>query len=224
MTGRVLSELLRSPQSVARQCVEQQRLQELALVSIGAIALCGALFGATVGGYRGGLQVLYAAIKVPAACLWTLAVCVPAYYAFANVFARPLPMRAVAALTLASIARASLVLLAAVPVLWLMIDMGASYHATALWSSVAYGLSGLAALGVLLRALDRAARRGLVVGLMVGLFCVVGGQSAWMLRPYLGRPSQAEVPLLRAPDGVFAERVWTSGRSSLGWFDEEPYP
>lgn len=89
---------------------------------------------------------------------------------------------------------------------------------------MAYGLSGLAALGVLLRALDRAARRGLVVGLMVGLFCVVGGQSAWMLRPYLGRPSQAEVPLLRAPDGVFAERVWTSGRSSLGWFDEEPYP
>ena len=221
MNARIVSQLLRAPEQVARECVEERRLPQLALVSISAIALGGALFGATVGGYRGGLQVLYSAIKVPAACLWTLALCVPAYYAFTNIFGRALPVRVVAALTLASIARASLVLLAAVPVIWLMVDMGASYHATALWASVAYGLAGLSALGVMLRALGDRSKRFVVAGLMVSLFCIVGGQSAWIMRPYLGRPSQAEVPFLRAPDGVFAERVWKSGRSSMGWFDEE---
>ena len=224
MSARIVSDLLRSPQAIAEQSTQGRDLRSLALVSLGAIVLGGAAFGATVGGYRGGLQVLYAAIKVPAACLWTLTLCMSGYYAVANVFGTTLSMRAIAALTLASIARASLVLLACVPALWLMIDLGASYHTTALWASVAYGLSGLAALGVFLRALGNGRRRWLMAGLMVALFCIAGGQGAWMLRPYLGRPSQTEIPFLRSPDGVFAERVWTSGRSSMGWFDSEGSP
>jgi hypothetical protein len=224
MSRPSISHVLRQPGELARQCLQQRELRELALFSIAAIALCGAIFGATIGSSRGGVQVLYAAVKVPAACLLTLAVCAPAYYAFANVFGRAWSMRTVVGLTLSSIARASLALLATVPPLWFLIDTGAGYHATAFWAALAYGASGLAALGVLVRALGEGRHRLLVLALVVGMFGLVGGQTAWMLRPYLGRPSQASVPFLRAPDGVFAERVWTSGQSAAGVWEGEDEP
>jgi hypothetical protein len=37
-----------------------------------------------------------------------------------------------------------------------------------------------------------------------------------MLRPFIGRPAQAEVPFLRHKESSFADAVYTSSRSSLG--------
>lgn len=221
----MLSELLRAPEVVARRCVHDpngdRELRRLTLVSIAAIVCGGALFGMTLGAYRGGLQMLFAAVKIPAAGLLTLACTAPAYYALSNVVGRRWPMQSVVALGLSSTARASLVLVASVPVLWFLIDVGAGYHMVALWASAVYGLAGVAALGVVYRALAGTPHRLWVLAVMVALFGVVGGQTAWSLRPFLGRPSQAQVPFLRAPDGVFVERVWTSGRSAMGHYDSD---
>ena len=81
-----------------------------------------------------------------------------------------------------------------------------------------YGLSGVASLGVMLRALGRAVWA--TAALFVALFGLVGGQTAWTLRPYMGRPSQGRVPFLRLPDGQFAKHLYTSGRSSVGLYEE----
>jgi hypothetical protein len=224
MSQATLSELLRRPGEIAARCVQERDLRALTATSLISIATCSALFGATVGAQRGGLQIVYSGLKVPLASFVTLVACVPAYYAFAHVFGRSFSLRSVVALTLASLARASLVLVAAVPVLWWMIDSEVGYHRTAVWAAIAYALAGLAALGVMLRGLGRDHSAWLTALLFVGLFGLVGGQTAWVLRPYLGRPSQTDVPFMRAPDGVFAEQLWTSGRSSLGLYADGASP
>lgn len=54
----------------------------------------------------------------------------------------------------------------------------------------------------------------------LAFFCVAG-QTAWSLRPFVGRPAQADVPLLRAPEGTFLEAVVTGVDSARGRYQDE---
>ncbi len=211
--------LLRNPREVARRCLEEEKLRPLALASLGAVALGAAVFGAVVGSFRGGEQILYGAVKVPIALLGALVICVPAFHAIAASLGRPWPLRTVVALTMAAAGRAALVLLATAPVLWLAFDLGLGYHASALAATGAYGLAGLAALGVLLRGLGRGKHAMTTALAFVAVFLAAGGQTGWILRPYLVRPQSEDVPFLRSLEGGFADAVFRSGRSSMGIYD-----
>lgn len=213
--------LLRSPGDVATACREQTNLRPLVGVSLVAIALGTMVFGAVLGSYRGGVQILYAAVKVPVAILAALAICVPAFYAIAAVLGRPWPLRTVASLMLVSAARASLLLLAFSPAVWLGYDLGLSYHAAALAAAAAYGTAGLASLGLLLRGLGPGVGRWLTAATFAALFFGVVGQTGWVLRPYLVRPRTEEVPFVRARDSGFVEALWTSARSAMGRYDRD---
>src|SRR5688500_1526155 len=103
--------LLRSPAQAAEQCRADVDLRPLVLTSLAAVVAGSAASGAVVGSFRGGLQFLYAALKVPLALILALALCVPAFPALAAVFGRPWPLRSVVAISLAAAARASLLLL-----------------------------------------------------------------------------------------------------------------
>lgn len=222
MSAAVVSRLLRAPAEVAASCREDRDIRAITLTSLGAIALGSAVFGGVIGSFRGEAQILYAAIKVPLAMLITLALCVPAFHALAAVLGRPWPMRSIIALALASAGRSSLLLLAFAPVLWLLIDLGLAYHASSVAAGLAYAASGLAALGVLVRGIGAGQGRGLTAVAFVAVFFAVGGQAAWILRPYLGRPSAKVVPFLRAPEGSFADALVRSCRSALGIYDVDP--
>jgi hypothetical protein len=178
-----------------------------------------------VGSHRGGVQIAFAAAKLPLAVLFTLAIAVPAFYAIAHAHGREWSFRQTIALTLAAMARASLVLLAVSPLLWVAVDNGLGYHASAVVAALLYLVAGLAALGVLARGLGPGAGRVAATVLVVLVFFAVGGQTTWILRPYLVRPQTAEVPLVRNTEGSFADAVWTSSFSSLGvyrrrWIDK----
>ena len=54
----------------------------------------------------------------------------------------------------------------------------------------------------------------------VVLFFAVGGQTSWILRPYLVRPRTEAPPFLRAREGGFADAVVQSIRSAVGIYDE----
>ncbi|WP_437933564.1 hypothetical protein [Sorangium sp. So ce341] len=222
MSAAVVSRLLRAPAEVAASCREDRDIRAIALASLGAIALGSAVFGAVIGSFRGKEQILYAAVKVPLAMLITLALCAPAFHALAAVLGRPWPMRSIIALVLASAGRSSLVLLAFAPVLWLLIDLGLGYHASSVAAWLAYAAAGLAALGVLVRGIGAGQGRGLTAVAFMAVFFAVGGQAAWMLRPYLGRPSQKEIPFVRAREGSFSDALVRSCRSALGIYDEDP--
>lgn len=217
--GTTLTGLLRAPGEIARRCLAGRDLPTLANASLLAVAAGGAIFGATLGLSRGGLQVLFAAVKVPIAMLLTLVLMAPALYALANVHGRDWSLRATAALMLSATARACLVLLSFVPVLVVAHDAGVGYHALAFGSALAYGVSGLAAVGVLLRAIGKGTGLVPLAASLSLCFALVGGQSAWILRPYLGRPAQASVPFVRAPEDAFIDRVLTSARSATGDYD-----
>ena len=130
-------------------------------------------------------------------------------------------MRAVVSLVLAAAGRSSLVLLAFAPALWLAVDCGLGYHSAALAASLAYAVAGLAALGVLVRGIGAGEGRVLTTLAFVAMFFAVGGQTAWILRPYLVRPRAQSIPFVRDREGGFADALFTAGRSSMGIYDED---
>src|SRR5262249_24045271 len=125
------------------------------------------------------------------------------------VFGRPWSVRAVISLALAAGARFSMVLVAVAPALWLTIDLGAPYHVIKLIAAVAYALAGLAALGLLVRGLGEGEGKKTTIALFVGVFLLVGAQSAWILRPYLGTPGQADIAFFtREREGGLVVQLW----------------
>ena len=192
---KLIAELLRHPDEVAARCHDQAHQRRLAQLSLLLIVAGGVAFGAALGTFRGGSQLLYAALKIPVATLGTLAFCGPAFVAFAAAHGRRWSLRTTLALVLAAGARSSLVLLAFTPVLWLAIDLEASHRAIQLMATSCYGLAGLSALSLVLRALGPGAgRRGAATGFLF-VFLLVGAQMAWLLRPYLGDPRDRVVPV-----------------------------
>jgi len=189
------AELLRAPaQAVRRRCEPAQQAAS-ARRDLLTIALGGLLFGAAVGSFRGGVQVPIAALKIPLATLLTLAVSAPGFAGFAGAFGRRWSFRETLSIALGAGARASLVLLALAPVLWLAIDLGVGHQGVRWLATVAYALAGLSALGLLLHAVGASRGRLATTLSFVGLFLIVGAQSAWLLRPFIGDPHDANVPL-----------------------------
>lgn len=212
-------ELLRSPSAVAARCREDRDLRELVFASLLAIVAGACIYGAVLGSYRGGAQILFAAAKIPLVLLATLALSAPAFHAIAAVLGRPWHFRQVLALTVAACGRSALILIATAPLLWLVLDGGVGYHGAVLAAVFTYGLSSLAALGVLVRGLDGAANRVATIAAVVLVFLAVGAQSAWGMRPFVVRPQTVDVPFFRAREGSFADAVYTSTRSAAGVYD-----
>jgi hypothetical protein len=217
---QLLEELLRSPASVAEHCRSERDPKPLFLASLLATVAGAAVFGGVLATSRGGWQLLYSATKLPLALLGTLILVVPALHAIASGLGRPLKMSNVATLVLAASGRAALVLLSLSPVVWLAFDRGLGYHGGVLLAAGCYGVSGLAALELLRKGLGSDLRSLLVIGCFGLVLLPTAGQTAWMLRPFLGRPAQAHVPFLRARESSFADSVYHSAESSMGIYRE----
>lgn len=219
MSASIVAAILRDPEEVAARCERPEGLRELALTALGCLVLGAAVFGGVVGSFRGGLQIGLSALKLPLALLVALAVCVPAFHGLsAGLGGRP-RFRTIAALTLTASARAGLVLLGLAPALWLAVDWGLGYHSSVLTASAMYLVAGFASMGILLRGLGGSLRAWATAGLCAFVFFGVLGQTAWMLRPFFGRPSQQTIPFVRAREGGFADAVYRSSRSARHVYD-----
>ena len=221
MNARVLGlldELLRSPRSVAERVQRPDDLRPLVASSLLALLAGAGTFGAVLATARGGVQIGYSALKLPLAIVATLCLCVPAFTAIARALGRRLELSAMVGLSLSAAARASLVLLAFAPAVWFALDRGLGYHGSVVLSTLCYGVSGLSALRVMASGLGRDARGVAILACCAAVMLPTGAQSAWMLRPFIGRPAQAEVPFLRHKESSFADAVYTSSRSSVGLY------
>lgn len=190
----MITDLLRHPDKIVDRCRDATAQPGVVRLDLILIAAGGLAFGAVAGTFRGGAQIPLAAAKIPAATLLTLAVCGPGLAAFAVAFGRPWTLREALALLLSAGARSSLVLFAFAPVLWLVIDLEARYSVIRLAATAAYALAGLSGFLLLLRGLGPAPGRVPAILCFAPLFLIVGAQSAWLLRPYLGNPTDANVP------------------------------
>lgn len=222
---RFMTNICNRPAEVAAQCTAERELEPLVKTALVLVLGGTAAFGFVLGNVRDVSQGFATALKLPLVWVVSLAVCAPAFYAISAVFGRAMSLRATLALTLVASARASLLLFALLPVLWLLTDMTRGgpnqYHQVTFCSALAYGFAGLLSLGVLLRAFPL--RRN-VWGALLGfglVFFLVSGQTAWSLRPFVGRPAEKDSPFLRPPEGTFVEALLVGSRSARGDYARE---
>lgn len=212
----VFDELLRSPHAIAERSRAGGDLRPLFVASLSALVLGAGVFGATLATSRGGLQLLYSGVKLPLAMVATMLLVVPAFHAIAAGLGRPLSFSGMIGLTLAAAGRGALVLVALSPLTWLCFDRGLTYHPGVLLAATCYGLSGLAALDLVLKGVGFDVRGFAIVTLFGAILLATGGQTAWMLRPFLGRPSAATVPFFRPRESSFWDAVQQSSLSIFG--------
>ena len=195
---------------------------------IACIAVAGAVLGAALGSYRGGEQVLFAAVKLPLAILATAALCAPIVVALGKSLTGEAQWARSFLLLLASLALGSLVAAALAPVLLLAIQAGATYQQVTLILLGACCVGGLSGLVLFARGLAGIVVRARLLAalVLVCAFCVVATQVTWTLRPFLVRPRTVAVPFVRDIEGSFVDDAVRSFESSLGRYRraEAPLP
>ena len=224
----LVDQLLRDRRSVLARIERGERLAELMRVFVLTIVVGAAITGAAMGSFRGGMQIVYAAAKLPVALLVTAALCAPALTAIGRAVGRPASLATDVALVITALATGALVMVALVPVMLVARAIELPYHASILMTVCCGGLSGLVSIAVMAAGLHRVSGKdaGLVLALFATVFAAVGAQAAWTSRPWLVRPRTPDVPFVRAVEGSLYDAVLGSTRSARGIYlrDEAPVP
>jgi hypothetical protein len=200
-----IDRLLRDRDGVLARVRAGEDLPGLARAMLLTILAGGAMFGATLGAFRGGLQIPFAAVKLPAVMLFTAALCAPALTALKSALGRPADLGRDLVLVLASLAIGSLVIAALAPLVLLLVTMRAPYHHAILTITGCCALGGTFGLALLVRGLGAGHR--LIATALVVVFLAVGSQMAWTLRPYLERPRTPDIVFVRGVEGSLIESV-----------------
>jgi hypothetical protein len=220
-----LDRLLRQRADLIGRIERGEDLAGIGRAMLIAIAVSAAVFGASIGFYRGGVQVLYAALKLPMVILLTAALCAPALSALRSALQGRTHITADFSIILSSLALGSTLLAATAPVVLLAVIFDAGYHGLALLVVLCCLAAGLGGLLFFLRALYRrpGPARGLIAMVLLGTFCLVGSQMTWTWRPFLVRPKAVDVVFLRALEGSLFDSVSLSVDSARGvYYDQRP--
>lgn len=167
-----------------------------------AMAMGAALYGAVLGMWHGPRLALWVALKLPLVLLLTSALTVLFSWAVARILGLPLRFGQVGVLTFLALAVGSLLLASVAPVAWLFTICAPVPSAAArtthnllyLLHTAFVGGCGLAGTVALWRAMAGLAASGVasrrtvraVYLLWVAAFALVGGEVAWILRPFVG--------------------------------------
>lgn len=225
----LVDRLLRDHRTIIAHIHRAEALGPLARTCVLTIAAAAAVMGAALGDYRGGLQILYAALKLPLVLLLTAAITTPALTALdAAVSGRGgklTDLRRDLATVLAALALAALLIAATAPIVLLAARLGAGYHDIILLTVACCAAGGLGGLIFFLRALaTRGGGRRLVGLVFLTLCALVGSQLAWTLRPWVVRPRAVEVPFVRALEGSFLDAIGGSLNSARGIYHRTAAP
>lgn len=208
--------LLRDQRRVLDRIDRGEALGDLVRTCVLTIAASTAVLGAAIGAQRGGLQIAFAAVKLPLVLLLTAGLVTPALSALDQVVGVRGDLRRDLAGVLAALALAGLLMAATAPIV-LMGGAALGYHDTILLLVACCGVGGLGGLMFFGRALLRRGGRRRLTGLVfLGLSAVVGSQMAWTLRPWVVRPQSPEVIFVRSLEGNFLESVRGSVDSARG--------
>ncbi|MBL4687060.1 MAG: hypothetical protein JKY37_20865 [Nannocystaceae bacterium] len=207
--------LLREPVSLGRGD-PRVSLEKYGPLLLAVAVVSAAVFGGVVGTYRGGVQLVFAAVKLPLLWLIPILVTLPAVRALHRVCGVDVDYGQVALAALVGTARAALVLAVASPALWLLYSLHVGYHVAVLalcGSLVAAGGVGLHTTARILPG--SGAGKAVANMLAVAAVGVVFAQSGWVLRPFIARP-RAEVSFMRTVESDVFSSVAASWRSARG--------
>ncbi len=229
----VIDELLRHRGRLLRRIEEGRESLLIARSMLLTIVVCTMAIGASIGFFRGGVQVAFAAIKLPMVLLLTAAICAPVYTTLKAALQHKASLVADFALILCAVALACLVSVSLCPLLMLAALRETGYHAFVLLSAGLCLLGGLAGYVFFFQGMHQQLRRGyrLVTIALLFVLAMVSTQMTWIARPYVVRPASDEVPFLRDYEGSFLEAIRKSVDSARGIYDavgtideEELYP
>ena len=220
----LVDQLLRDRAGVLARVREGDELVPLVRTLVITIVAGAALAGAAMGSFRGGVQIAYAAVKLPIALLITAALCAPALAALGRALGRPASLARELALVVTALATGTLVLVALVPVMLVARAVDVAYHASILLTVGCGGVAGAVAIAVLVSGVRQTSMRDvmIVVATFTMVFATVGAQVAWTLRPWLVRPRTEEAPFVRAIEGSLYDAVLGSARSARGIYLRDP--
>lgn len=232
----LIDELLRDRPSFLARLDDPAQRPALARTLVATVLLGAGVYGGAIGLFRGGLQVPYAALKLPLVLLLTACVVSPALAALRRVVHGIADPGRDALLTLAALGLTSPLLAAQAPLLLLAQAVGVGYHGLTLIAAAGFGLAGAAGVALLFRglALEPAGAprsgpgtkgRSRAVGwTTVVIFLLVFSQMAWTLRPWLVRPRTPEVVFVRSLEGSWMDALAQSTRSVRGVYRRERAP
>ncbi|HWO20701.1 MAG TPA: hypothetical protein VNO30_18165 [Kofleriaceae bacterium] len=201
-------------------------LRPILATMVATIAVSMAIVGAALGSYRGGLQIAYAAIKLPLVLLGAAALSAPALSAIGAALGRRSRLSADLALVMAAVAFGALLLAATTPLILLGRAAELDYHRMIAGTVIAFAIAGCATLRMIVQGVaaeDAPGWRSAVAG-MCCVFALVGAQLAWAMRPYLVRPRTPEVPFVREVEGSLFDAVMTTFDSARGIYTREAPP
>jgi len=189
----VLEEFIKRSDVFLKNLVEEKNFETYFVNSNIAILCLSAIYGATMGLYAGGLQILYSAVKVPILLLISLYLTVPSYYVLYSLLGGKRTLRQTVILLLSGFTIMATVLLAFVPVnLFFIITTPRSFEShsfTALLNIAIFALGGFFALLYIIKGAKTLYqepagtwRPAFIIGSVILLF--VGTQLAWVLRPF----------------------------------------
>jgi len=188
----LVEDLLKRRREVFARIKAGQNLGSFLISANLSVVVFGAVYGATMGAYPGGLHVLYNVLKIPLLLLISLYVSLPTYYVLDAFSGGEVSFTQVASVLLSSFSIMATVLLAFVPVnLFFILTTPNSnfqtYAFVVLLNVTIFavaGLAGLLYLGAGMESIHSSRKwvNGFFIGLLVQIF--VGTQLAWVLRPY----------------------------------------
>ena len=203
-----LSLFIRDREAVYKNVKNETNLREYAITAILATIISAALYGAVMGLYAGGIQILYDAVKIPLLLLISLFVSLPTFYVLNVILGGELSLRQMAVLFMISMTIMSVMMIAFLPVtLFFTLTTPertfAAYGFTVLLNVLFFALSGLTAVSYLLNGFNRihGENKKWVPAMMIGsaVLAFVGTQLAWVLRPYF----HVSLAFVAPPEGNF---------------------
>jgi len=212
------AEVLRSPVALIDRIEKDGTLAEEAPRLLALLVLGALVFGGVAGGYRGGLQVPFAAVKLPILLLVPTVLVLPAVQGLWGLCDVEVSYRRLTLAALTGGARMALLAAAAGPVLWLAFGV-LGYHSSVLFFALLLAICGLPGLLVVARTVPSGGRARFVA--LAGSLALLGlstMQTGWMLRPFLLRPQAESAVFLRpVEDDVFSALGLTTA-SSQGYY------
>jgi len=160
---------------------------------------------------------LHVAWKTPLLFMLTLLVCALALYVFNLALDARLHFMPVMNLMSLALAATGTMLFVALPIALLFSFVTESYHFMKIFHVVVFGIAGAFGVKVLREGLSKMAAertnsiRPLLSAWLL-LYCLVGGQIAWTLKPFLGTPYLPATPPFRIESG----NIYVSTFRSLG--------
>lgn len=220
----LVARVLRDPLEVVDSASDPVALRSVAPRLLAIAAAGAAVFGAVAGSYRGGEQVVFAAVKMPFLLWIPVALTLPVVRALWASCEVEVPWTRVAVAGLVAMARTAVLAAALGPVLWLLYSVRPDYHLSVLLLAGTLAVVGLPGLSVLARAMPSGGRRrGLA---MAGSLFVLGlctMQTGWLLRPFVARPT-AEVAFLRPIEEDVFSSLGATTRSAVGDYSSDWEP